>query len=57
MYFSQPAAANVIDPKNPPSADTLRRWHDKIGGPRDTSGRRVFTKKICQQIKSARSKA
>lgn len=53
-YYTQGAAAHAIDPERPPGADALRRWHDRIGGPRDTAGRRIFTAEVCEEIRRAR---
>ncbi len=36
------------------SRSTVERWHDKLGGPRDAHGDRIFTPAICDTIKRAR---
>jgi hypothetical protein len=54
QYLSQSAAAHFVDPQSPLSADTLRIWHDKVGGPRDSTGRRIWTLTVCEQIRAAR---
>jgi hypothetical protein len=46
----------VIDPKHPPSRDTLQDLHDRVQGPRDTNGRRIFTAEVCDLIRSVRAK-
>jgi hypothetical protein len=55
-YFSQTAAAPRVDPNCPPSVDTLRLWHDRLGGPRDSAGRRIYTDEMIERIKAARQK-
>lgn len=54
-YLSQAFAAQVIDPERPPSRDTLQVWHDRVEGPRDSAGRRIFTDEICEKIRAARA--
>lgn len=54
-YLSQSIAAQMIDPALPPSRDTLQVWHDRVKGPRDTAGRRIFTDEICEKIRAARA--
>jgi hypothetical protein len=56
-YLSQSMAAALIDPQLPPSRDTLQVWHDRVKGPRDTAGRRIFTDEICEQIRAARAQS
>jgi hypothetical protein len=56
-YLSQAAAAFAVDAENPPSGDTLNRWHDRMKGPRTTGGRRVWTSEICAEIREARVSA
>lgn len=56
-YLSQAAAAVAVDPKSPPHRDTLNVWHDKVRGPRDSNGRRIFTSEVCAQIRAARADA
>jgi hypothetical protein len=56
-YLTQTAASVIIDPKNPMGPDAMVRWHDRIGGPRDTARRRIWTTELCEQIRAARAKA
>lgn len=56
-YLSQSAAGHVVDPQRPLSPDTLRVWHDKVHGPKDTAGRRIWTAELCMQIRDARTAA
>jgi len=55
-FLSQTAAASVISPDRPLSRDTMQRWHDLVKGPRDSSGRRIWTHEICDQVRKARAK-
>jgi hypothetical protein len=54
-YLTQAAAAVLIDSERPPSRDTLILWHDRIRGPRDTYGRRIWTHEVCEQVRRARA--
>ena len=54
-YLTQAAAAVLIDRESPPSRDTLILWHDRIAGPRDTYGRRIWTPAVCESIRIARA--
>lgn len=56
-FLSETRAALLIDPDRPPSGDTVRTWHDRVGGPRDTNGRRIWTPEICERIKAARTRS
>ena len=37
------------------SASALRRWHDRLDGPRDSSGRRLYTAALVEKIRNRRS--
>jgi len=54
IFLSASKAAAAVDPDRPVHRDTLNKWHDKIGGPRDSNGRRIFTAEVCEQIRQAR---
>jgi hypothetical protein len=56
-YLTQTGAAVAIDPERPPSPDTLVRWHDRVKGPRDGYGRRIWTSQIVEAIRQARAQA
>jgi len=56
-YLTQAAAAVLIDSERPPSRDTLILWHDRIRGPRDTYGRRIWTGEVCEQVRRARAES
>lgn len=51
QYLSQTAAAALISPYQPISRDTAQRLHDVLGGPRDSSGRRIWTTVLCAQAR------
>jgi hypothetical protein len=36
------------------SASALRKWHDRLHGPRDSSGRRIYTVDFVEEICAAR---
>lgn len=36
------------------SSSSARRWHDRLNGPRDSIGRRIYTADIVEAIKQAR---
>ena len=38
------------------SASALRKWHDRLNGPRDSSGRRLYTADLVEKIRHERSK-
>lgn len=57
QVLTHAAAAVEIDPKQPLGADALREWHDKVGGPKDTNGRRIFTPEVCKKIRAARARS
>lgn len=55
-FFSLADAGVRSAPNKPPlSAQTLRKWHDAIGAPRDSVGRRIFSAEVCAQICEARA--
>jgi len=53
--LSSAAAAVEVNPAAPPSRETLNFWHGRVGGPRDSAGRRIFTPEVCAQIRAARA--
>jgi hypothetical protein len=55
--LSQTLAAVAIDPERPPGPHALVRWHDRVGGPRDFYGRRIWTPEICDAIRVARERS
>jgi len=57
MYFSQSAALVQIDPEQPPSVSTAKALHDRVQGPRDTYGRRIWSSEVIEQIRAARAGA
>jgi hypothetical protein len=54
-YLSQSAAGYAIDPQRPLSPDTLRIWHDRLSGPRDSAGRRIWSQEIIAKVREARA--
>lgn len=57
QFLSQSAAAAVLNPTCPPSPDTMRVWHDRLAGPRDSAGRRLWPAEIVERIRKARAES
>ncbi|MBK7252050.1 MAG: hypothetical protein IPI06_14620 [Gammaproteobacteria bacterium] len=55
QFLVKAEAQQRIDPRRPVSEITANVWHDKVGGPRDTWGRRLWTPEVCDRIREARS--
>jgi len=53
LFLSKAAALLEIDSQNPPSVATADTWHDRVGGPRDTARRRIWTPEVCALIAAA----
>jgi hypothetical protein len=50
-FLSQTRATQLLSPESPISRDTAQRLHDEVKGPRDSSGRRVWTPAIVEQAR------